>query len=101
MTEMIARGKFAIPVDPDAVSRDWRRRGFSCARFTDPPGRAWNDFVHGTDELVTVLEGRLQFTINDETLVVGPGDEVFIPRGALHSVVNLHRGTTHWLYGYN
>ncbi|HUA51455.1 MAG TPA: cupin domain-containing protein [Candidatus Sulfotelmatobacter sp.] len=101
MTEPLTRAKFAAPVDPGAVRRDWSTRGFSCIRFTDPPGRAWNDFVHDTNELVTVVEGRLRFTIGRSTVELGPGDEALIPRGVRHSVLNIHDGTTHWLYGYD
>ena len=101
MAETVARGKFAAPVDPAAVARDWRTRGFSCVRFTDPPGQAWNDFVHDTNELVTVVEGRLRFTIGGATVELGPGDEAVIPRHVRHSVLNIHPATTRWLYGYD
>jgi quercetin dioxygenase-like cupin family protein len=101
MDAPVARGRFRPPVDPAAVGRDWRARGFSCVRFTDPPGRAWNDFVHDTNEFVTVVEGRLRFTIGSATVELGPGDEALIPRGFRHSVLNIHAGTTRWLYGYD
>jgi mannose-6-phosphate isomerase-like protein (cupin superfamily) len=101
MTDGVERGRFAAPVDPAAVRRDWQARGFSCIRFTDPPDRAWSDFVHDTNELVTVVEGRLRFTIGTSVVEVGPGDEALIPRGVLHSVLNIHAGTTRWLYGYD
>ncbi len=101
MAQDVVRHKFTAPVDPAAVRRDWQARGFSCIRFTDPPGRAWNDFVHDTNELVTVVDGRLRFTIGADTVELGPGDEALIPRGMLHSVLNIHGGATHWLYGYD
>ncbi len=69
--------------------------------FTDPPGREWNDFVHDCNELVTVVEGRLEMTVAGETCAVAPGDEVFIPKGARHSVRNVHHATTRWLFGYD
>ena len=101
MADDVVRRKFVAPVDPAAVQRDWRARGYSCIRFTDPPGRAWNDFVHDTNELVTVVEGRLRFTIGAATVELGPGDEALIPRGVVHSVLNISDQTTHWLYGYD
>ena len=101
MTELILRGRFAPPVEQSAVAEDWSARGYSCGLFVDPPGRAWNGFVHDTNELVTVAEGRLELEIAGETLVAEVGDEVFIPRGAVHSVRNSHSGTTRWLYGYD
>jgi len=94
-------GRFARPVAPDDVARDWATRGYSCHRFADPPGRAWTDFVHDTNELVTVIEGRLRLEVDGRTIEAGPGDEVFIPRGRRHTVVNVDAGRTRWLFGYD
>ena len=93
--------KFPVPLDRDQVAQDWRQRGYSCDVFADPPGREWNDFVHGTNELVTVMDGRLKLTIGGEEIIAGPGDEVFIPKGVRHSVKNISSSTTRWLYGYD
>lgn len=101
MTETVVRGRFPAPVDAAQVARDWRARGYSCHDFRDPPGREWKDFVHRTQELVTVVEGRLELEIAGERVTAGPGDEVFIPKGAVHSVQNVHPGRTRWLFGYD
>lgn len=101
MTEIIRKGKFAVPVERAAVAADWAGRGYSCALFVDPPGQEWNDFVHRSNELVTVVDGQLEMWVEGEQLVAEPGDEVFIPKGATHSVTNIHSGTTRWLYGYD
>lgn len=45
------------------VAADWSARGFSCDLWTDPPGQRWEDFRHATDELVTVLEGAMEFEV--------------------------------------
>lgn len=100
MAELVSRARFGVPVDRATVASDWQARGYSCGLFVDPPGREWNGFVHATNELVTVVEGRLEMEIGNETLVAEPGDEVFIPSGAVHSVRNIHEGITRWLYGY-
>jgi mannose-6-phosphate isomerase-like protein (cupin superfamily) len=101
MNELLHRRRFPDPVDHEAVRRDWGRRGYSCSLFVDPPGRCWTDFVHGTNELVTVVEGRLELEVGDVRLEAGPGDEVFIPKGAVHTVRNMHAGETRWLFGYD
>ena len=93
--------KFPVPLDRDQVAQDWRQRGYSCDVFADPPGREWNDFVHGTNELVTVMDGRLKLTIGGEEIIAEPGDEVFIQKGIRHSVKNISSSTTRWLYGYD
>lgn len=99
--EFVVRGKFRVPIDVGAVARDWVTRGFSCRAFIDPPGREWRDYVHNTDELVTVMEGRLEVAMHGETWTLEPGDELYIPRGVHHAVRNPHTGTTRWLYGYD
>ena len=99
--ELLRRAHFPSPPDREAVASAWRERGFSCHRFVDPPGRRWLDFVHDCNELVTVVEGRLKLEIAGQWVEAGPGDEVFIPRNARHSVVNVHDGTTVWLFGYD
>ncbi|MEO8326614.1 MAG: cupin domain-containing protein [Nitrospirota bacterium] len=85
----------------EEIDHSWSQRGYSCDLFVDPPGKEWNNFVHSTNELVTVLEGKLRMTIEEEEIIAEPGDEVFIPRGACHSVKNIHHATAKWLYGYD
>ncbi|MDP6345099.1 MAG: cupin domain-containing protein [Alphaproteobacteria bacterium] len=92
MAEILQQGKFSAPLEQAAVAAAWAGRGYSCRLFVDPPGQQWLDFVHDCNELVTVVEGRLEMTV---------GDEVFIERGAVHSVCNIHAGTTKWLFGYD
>jgi mannose-6-phosphate isomerase-like protein (cupin superfamily) len=101
MSDIIRKGRFPTPVDRGAIAADWRARGFSCDLFIDPPGRAWIDFVHSSNELVTVAEGRLEITVNGERVIAEPGDEIFIANGHRHSVRNIDAGSTRWLYGYD
>lgn len=101
MSQMLEKGKFPAPIDRSRIAADWRTRGYSCALFVDPPGRAWLDFVHRSNELLTVAEGRLEVEVAGTRLVAEPGDEIFIPKGARHSVRNIHTDTTRWLYGYD
>ena len=101
MTDILTKHRFLAPIDPAAVRADWAARGYSCQDFVDPPGQQWRDFVHQSNELVTVVEGHLRLTVGDTTVEAAPGDEVFIPKGANHSVVNIHDAFTHWLFGYD
>jgi quercetin dioxygenase-like cupin family protein len=100
MTDILVKHKFDIPVDHDSVAADWRARGYSCGLFVDPPGQCWEDFVHAVDEVVTVVDGRLELEVAGSVVVADPGDEVFIPARATHSVRNINDGTSRWLYGY-
>lgn len=87
-------------MDQNTVANHWYERGFSCALWVDPPGQCWEDFVHGVDELVMVLEGDVEFEIDGAIHHPKVGEELLIPAGALHSVRNRGRTTARWLYGY-
>ncbi|MCX7628603.1 MAG: cupin domain-containing protein [Methylophilaceae bacterium] len=82
------------------IAADWHARGFSCDVWTDPPGRCWEGFVHATDELVIVLKGEMEFEVEGRLYHPSPGEELFIPAGAIHSARNRGATTAHWLYGY-
>ena len=101
MTDIINKSRFSAPVDQSAVATDWAARGYSCGLFVDPPGQEWNDFVHSTNELVLVAEGRLAMSVGDVSMIAEEGDEIFIPKEAVHSLKNISPGTTKWLYGYD
>ena len=101
MSDLLTKAKHSVPVDREAVASDWRARGYSCGLFGDPPGQEWNNFVHDVNELVSVAEGKLEMSVGDAFFVVEEGDEVFIPKGAVHSLKNIHPGTSRWLDGYD
>jgi len=86
--------------DTERVKQDWGSRGFSCALWIDPPGQRWEGFVHAADELVAVVEGRMQFEVAGEVKHPAIGEELFIPAGAVHSTHNIGSITARWLYGY-
>jgi quercetin dioxygenase-like cupin family protein len=87
-------------VDRERVAADWAARGFSCGLWVDPPGQRWEDFTHRTDELVLVLEGAMEFEVEDRVVRPAPGEELLIPAGARHSARNVGGTTARWLYGY-
>lgn len=88
-------------VDEAAIERAWLARGYSCEVWIDPPGQVWSDFVHPTDELVVLVEGEIELTFGGRTLRPRRGEEVLIPAGASHTVVNVGKVTNRWLYGYH
>lgn len=88
------------PVDRESVAADWNDRGFSCGLWTDDPGRRWEDFTHPTDELVTVIEGRMEFEVEGDVVHPEIGEELLIPAGAVHSARNIGDTVARWLYGY-
>jgi uncharacterized cupin superfamily protein len=87
-------------MDDAQVRSDWKERGFSCGIWTDPPGQVWRDFVHGTDELVMLIEGEIEIAFLGNVLRPRIGEEILIPAGASHTVKNIGNTTNRWYYGY-
>lgn len=87
-------------IDRRAVAARWEQRGFSCDLWVDPPGRCWEGFVHRTDELVLVVEGKMEFEVDGRIVHPEAGEELEIPAGAVHSSRNIGSTTARWLYGY-
>ena len=84
----------------NAVRENWRNRGFSCDIWIDPPGKVWANFVHGTDELLMLIDGEIELEMDGEILHPEIGDEILIPAGMNHTVRNIGLVTNHWFYGY-
>ena len=47
-----------------------------------------------------ILEGEVEFEIGEQVLRPSVGEELYIPAGVLHSVRNIGKSTSRWLYGY-
>ena len=87
-------------LDSEKIAEAWSARGFSCELWVDPPGQRWEDFTHSTDEVVTVLEGQMEFEVEGKIAHPAVGDELLIPAGAVHSARNIGKTTARWLFGY-
>ena len=101
MSKYLSKNVFPEPVEQSAVRQNWQDRGYSCYAITDTPGQQWNDFIHSTDEVLTVVSGRLKLFMDGAEIICEAGDEVFIPRDYAHSVHNINGSPTSWIYGYN
>src|SRR2546426_11098666 len=79
----------AKEVDREKVAKDWKARGFSCDLWVDPPGQIWEDYVHSTDELLMLMEGKLELEMQGKTFRPAIGEEVLIPAHNSHTVRNV------------
>jgi mannose-6-phosphate isomerase-like protein (cupin superfamily) len=52
---------------------------------------------HDFDEAFYILEGVMTFQLGDELRAAGPGDLVFAPRGAHHTLANLSGAPARYL----
>ena len=87
-------------MDQATVLAAWRARGFLGGLWTDAPGQVWKDFVHDVDELMMVVEGRVELEMCERAFVPERGEEVLIPARTRHTVRNIGGSTARWLYAY-
>lgn len=81
-----------VPGERIASHVDGRQTGqkFSCAEAVIDPGFGPPLHVHTTmDELIYVLEGEVDFVVEERRFRSGPGDCVFIPQSTAHTFRNL------------
>jgi len=59
--------------------------GYRVARYVYEPGTVFPDHTHGVDKIDAVIAGRFRIVLSGHLHVLGPGDWIEIPRGAVHS----------------
>ncbi|MGE0039682.1 MAG: cupin domain-containing protein [Vicinamibacterales bacterium] len=77
------------PFTEGALRARLEARGYRVARYTYEPGTVFPDHAHGVDKIDAVIAGRFRLVIGGHLHVLGPGDWIEIPRGAIHSAAVL------------
>jgi quercetin dioxygenase-like cupin family protein len=78
------RGKQG-PVSEAKLRNRLETEGYSVVRQTYVPGTRFEPHTHQTDKVDAVISGRLRVVIAGETVMLGPGDLIRVPRGWEHS----------------
>ena len=92
---------FKTGIQKETIAPQWAARGFSCEMWVDPPGQVWADRVHESDQLIMPVTGYMELELADgERLRLKVGEEVLIPKGAVHTLRNQGRTTACWLFGF-
>jgi quercetin dioxygenase-like cupin family protein len=69
----------------DVLRARLERDGYRVARYVYPPGTTFPDHTHGVDKIDAVVRGRFRIVLEGAAVVLGPGDAVHVPRGAVHA----------------
>lgn len=79
----------------------WRKRGYSFGIGNVTLERGVDRAVHeDKDELVVVVNGSLEFAIDEEIFVPSCDAEVLIPAKSVHSINNVGTESSVVYYGY-
>jgi mannose-6-phosphate isomerase-like protein (cupin superfamily) len=82
-------------------SKNWIARGYSFGVGSVTLERGVDEASHeDQDELVVAVNGKLEFTIDNDTFVAECDSEVFIPAKSIHSIKNVGSESSKIYYGY-
>ena len=87
-------------MDRIQVEKEWKARGFTGGLWIDPPGQVWENYVHDVDELFMVVDGAVELEMQGRNTRPKCGQEILIPANTTHSVRNVGRTQSRWLYAY-
>jgi len=87
-------------MNEEKIKSDWKKRGFDFGIWKDSAGTVWNDYVHDTDELFILADGKIELIISGKTIQPKIGEEILIPANTSHTVINTGKTTNKWYYGY-
>lgn len=73
------------PMSERAMRAKLEALGYVVTRWTYPPGTFFDMHTHDVDKIDGVLSGRFEITMFGQSVVLGPGDAIRVPRGAAHS----------------
>lgn len=72
--------------DKVAIKKRMQKEGYSIINeYDDPPNEIFPDHDHPGDQLLVVMRGSIEVTMNGKTSVLNPGDEMFFPKKVVHS----------------
>ncbi|CAL9537402.1 cupin domain-containing protein [Streptomyces sp. enrichment culture] len=74
-------------------SRSLGQVGTACVKVLRMDGRPVQEEAHGADEVLLVLEGRLELLVEGAEVAVRAGEMYRVPAGARHAVRPGSRGT--------
>ncbi len=68
-----------------ALRRKLQARGYQVTRYVYPPGTYFPDHSHQDDKIDAVLSGRFRMVMQGESVILGAGDTLVVPRDMVHS----------------
>ncbi|RMG97892.1 MAG: cupin domain-containing protein [Deltaproteobacteria bacterium] len=68
-----------------ALRRRLEAAGYVVTRYVYPPGTFFPAHTHDVDKIDAVVSGTFEIVLEGRRHLLGPGDQVEVPRGAVHT----------------
>lgn len=59
--------------------------GYEVARYVYPPGTSFPPHTHNEDKIDAVLSGQFRISMAGQSVILGSGDSIHVPKGIEHS----------------
>jgi quercetin dioxygenase-like cupin family protein len=66
------------------LRRKLEQLGYAVTRYAYPAGTYFGPHSHTEDKIDAVVSGAFRITMGGESVVLGPGEYVFVPKGIEH-----------------
>lgn len=73
------------PIDAAELRARLDGEGYDVWQWTDAPGATYAPHTHERDESIWVLAGDITFDALGQSVRLGPGDRLLLPKGTVHA----------------
>jgi len=100
----LVNGKFKLPLNTDEIKEQWKALGYFQCEYdgkekgwsSERAGRHKGEHTHPWYILFVGKSGKMEFIIQGQHFVLGPGDELYYPKDAVMAASNLYDGRSEW-----
>ena len=93
----LVKDKFELPLNTDQLREQRKALGYlKCLFGSKSKGWTRGEHTHPWYILFVGITGKMEFIIQDQRFVLGPGDELYYPKDAVMTAKNLHVGQSKW-----
>ncbi len=72
------------PPTEAALRRKLEQLGYAVNRYVYPPGTYFGPHHHSVDKIDAVVSGQFRIAMGGDSVVLGPGEYVYVPKGIEH-----------------
>ena len=73
------------PLNETSMRNKLKSQGYSCSRYTFPPGTDFPDHTHSVSKKDSIISGQFRFAMLGNEVILQPGDMVVVPAGVVHN----------------
>ena len=73
------------PLNETSMRNKLKSQGYSCTRYTFPPGTDFPDHTHSVSKKDSIISGQFRFAMLGNEVILRPGDMVVVPAGVVHN----------------